>query len=108
MISADRLGAQIVKQLERGTMANYSVSWVWKGDQLCGCAWRVLVPDFKRSPLQPASSSARAMIAEMRIKLLAPSTRRKAYASMLTGTLQAATAGRSVVACSSGSTQPNG
>ena len=33
------------------------------------------------------------MIAEMRIKLLAPSTRRKAYASMLTGALQAVAAG---------------
>ena len=22
---------------------------MWKGDQLCGCAWRVLVPDLKRS-----------------------------------------------------------
>jgi hypothetical protein len=50
-----------------GTTASYSASWVWKGHQLCGCAWRVLVPCFIRSPLQLASSSARAMIAKTRI-----------------------------------------
>ena len=52
--------------------------------------WLLLVLCFRRSPLQPASSSARAMIAKTRIGCPLHPQGRKAYASMLTGTLRRA------------------